>query len=327
MINVTCAIIRNEENEVLTVQRSEKTDHPFKWEFPGGKTVEGESDEQCIIREVSEELSMDIIIVGNLMPCEYDYGHKQIRLIPFICDTLDELPVLTEHIDFRWASEEDLAVTDFCEADLLVADQYLKTLRVEPLQNADKGSDKAEPGIDDKELQSMINSMLSIREINWVATSAVDNPAIFSKLLEYSYSGDRRLAFRASWILTKVCDNHPELISPHLAEIIEALPVLSNQSVQRSFFRILSLSNLENLTSRHQGFLTDFSFAALNSGFSAIAIKAYTMEILYKLTLIYPELAIELASSIRVLMENGSAGIVAKGNTILKRITGIPLNR
>ncbi len=37
MINVTCAIIRNEDDEVLVVQRGEATDHPFKWEFPGGK--------------------------------------------------------------------------------------------------------------------------------------------------------------------------------------------------------------------------------------------------------------------------------------------------
>ena len=35
MISVTCAVIRNEEEEVLVVQRGEATDHPFKWEFPG----------------------------------------------------------------------------------------------------------------------------------------------------------------------------------------------------------------------------------------------------------------------------------------------------
>jgi hypothetical protein len=143
--------------------------------------------------------------------------------------------------------------------------------------------------------------------------------------MEYSYIGDKKLAFRASWTLTKVCDKYPELIYPYLAEIIEALPRIGYESVQRSFLRILSLSDLGNLTGRHHGLLADHCFAALNSGLSAIAIKAYTMEILYKLSLIYPELTNELASSIRVLMEEGSAGIVAKGNAVLKRITGIPL--
>ena len=98
MIDVTCAIIRNEEDEILIVQRGESTDHPFKWEFPGGKIHPGETREDCIIREIREELSIDIVIVSLLPDVEHDYGFKQIRLIPFICDTLDELPLLSEHV-------------------------------------------------------------------------------------------------------------------------------------------------------------------------------------------------------------------------------------
>ena len=327
MVDVTCAIIRNDENEVLIVQRGEKTDHPFKWEFPGGKTTLGETHEECIIREVSEELSIDIVICGNLLPVEYDYGNKQIRLIPFICDTLDELPLLAEHLDFRWSPPEDLGKADLCEADILVASQYIGSLKGKTNTSDDVRSDNVRSALDDKELQSMINNMMSMQEAEWVATSAVENPSIFLKLLEYSYTIDKKLAFRASWTLTKVCDKYPELIYPYLSEIIEALPRIGYESVQRSFLRILSLSDLGNLTGRHHGLLADYCFASLNSGLTAIAIKAYSMEILYKLSLIYPELANELASSIRILMEDGSAGIVAKGNAVLKRITGIPLNR
>jgi 8-oxo-dGTP diphosphatase len=327
MIDVTCAIIRNEENDVLIVQRSENTDHPFKWEFPGGKTSIQESHEECIIREVSEELSMDIVICGNLLPVEYDYGHKKIKLIPFICDTLDELPILAEHLAFRWLPAEDLICADLCEADIQVANQYIGSLKGKIIPKDEVNTDKSQSVLDDKDLQAMINSMMSMQEADWIATSAVENPAIFLKLLEYSFTRDRKLAFRASWTLTKVCDKYPEMICPYLAEIIEALPRFDNESVQRSFLRIISLSNLENLTERHHGLLADYSFAVLNSGLSAIAIKAYTMEILYKLSLIYPELANELASSVRILMEDGSAGIVAKGKMILKRITEIPLDR
>ena len=327
MIDVTCAVIRNEDNEILIVQRGEKTDHPFKWEFPGGKTTREETPEECIIREVSEELSMDIVICGNLLPVEYDYGHKQIRMIPFICDTLDELPLLAEHLAYRWLPPEDLINVDFSEADILVANQYVGSFKGDISHEDEVKSDKVQAALEDRELQTMINGMMSMQEADWMATSAVENPAIFLKLLEYSYTTDRKLAFRASWTLTKVCDKYPEMIYPYLSEIIEALPKFDNESVQRSFLRILSLSNLENLNGRHHGLLADYSFAALNSGLSAIAIKAYTMEILYKLSLIYPELANELASSIRILMEDGSAGIIAKGKAILKRITEIPIDR
>lgn len=126
MINVTCAVIRNEEDEVLVVQRGEATDHPFKWEFPGGKQTDGETEEECILREVKEELSMDIVIFGRLPVVTHDYGHKQIRLIPFICDTLDELPFLSEHLAYRWVKPAELKSVDFSEADLYVTDNYLE---------------------------------------------------------------------------------------------------------------------------------------------------------------------------------------------------------
>ncbi len=100
MINVTCAVIRNEDDRVLVVQRGEETDHPLKWEFPGGKIDAGESEEECIIREIQEELSLDVVIFGKLPVVEHDYGYKKIRLIPFICDTLDDMPMLNEHISF-----------------------------------------------------------------------------------------------------------------------------------------------------------------------------------------------------------------------------------
>lgn len=129
MISVTCAIIRNEDNEVLVVQRGEATDHPFKWEFPGGKLASEETEEECIIREVDEELSIDVVISGKLPEVEYDYGIKQIKLIPFICDTLDELPFLSEHLAYKWLPAMDLMSVDFSEADVFVAKSYLEKFK------------------------------------------------------------------------------------------------------------------------------------------------------------------------------------------------------
>jgi 8-oxo-dGTP diphosphatase len=324
MIDVTCAIIRNEDNEILLVQRGESTDHPLKWEFPGGKTTAHESHEECILREISEELSIDIVICGTLSPVEHDYGYKQIRLIPFVCDTLDDLPVLTEHNAFRWVDVKDLMKYDFSEADIPVAQQYIDSLDDKPEIRMGKIE---ESSVNDAELQGMINNIMGAQEVDWVATSAIENPTIFLKLLEYSYTTDKRLAFRASWILTKVCDQYPDMIYPFLPEMIETLSKIDNESVERSFLRIISLSDHEKFSGKHHGLLADYCFAALNSAESAIAIKAYSMEILYRLSLIYPELGNELAASVRILMEDGSAGIVARGNMILKKISEIPLDR
>ena len=325
MINVTCAVIRNEENEILVVQRGEATDHPFKWEFPGGKLAPEETEEDCIIREIDEELSIEVVICGQLPEVEYDYGHKQIKLIPFICDTLDELPFLSEHLAFRWVAANDLLSVDFSEADVFVVNSYLERIKAENLYEEQTISQPADTLSDDADLQTMVNNMMSMKEAEWIAISAIENPAIFIKLYEYSHSPDKRLAFRASWTLSKVCDKFPELIYPYLSKIVESLNKIDNESTLRSFLRIISLSDLGKINSRQHGMLADYCFSSLKSGFSAIAVKAYSMDILYRLSLIYPELANELSASIRILMEDGSAGITARGSMILKKLAEIPI--
>jgi 8-oxo-dGTP diphosphatase len=323
MISVTCAIIRNEENEVLVVRRGEATDHPFKWEFPGGKLQHGESAEECILREVAEELSMDIIICGQLAAVEHDYGHKQIRLIPFICDTLDEMPFLSEHIAYKWVENKNLMSIDFSEADIFVAGNYLERQKKENLK--DDRCYQSDNLTIDKDLQTIVSNMMSMPEAEWVAASAIENPAIFIKLYEYSFSSDKHLSFRASWTLSKVCDRYPEMIYPYLPQIVDSLGKIDNESTLRSFLRILSLSDPEKINPRQQGILADFCFSLLHSGFSAIAVKAYSMEILYKLVLIYPELVNELSTSILLLMEEGSAGITSRGRAILGKLADMPV--
>ena len=319
MIDVTCAIIRNEDDEVLVVQRGEYTDHPMKWEFPGGKVDDGESFEECILREIKEELSIDIVICGALPAIEHDYTSKSVRLIPFICDTLDEMPFLSEHVDFKWINPECLLSVDFSEADIAVAENYLREIGKMPLFTLEK----AEPipaSMDDDELKRMITTIMVTKEAEWVAGSAPDNPQVFLRLIEYSFSDDTKLAFRSSWMLTKVCDRFPEMIYPHLNSMAESLPKLTNESVQRSFMRIISLSDFTKIGVKYHGLLADFCFKSLHSGFSAIAIKAYSMEILFKLTAIYPELKNELLATINLLQEDGSAGIAAKRRQIVKKL-------
>lgn len=323
MLKVTCAIIRNEDNEVLAVQRDRNTDHPFKWEFPGGKVKAGESEEECIIREIREELTMDIVICSRMEDVDYDYGKKHILLIPFVCDTLDDLPVLTEHASFKWLPPGRLRELDLSEADVIVADNYLRRIRLDAAAETAVTAVKNDPDNEDKEFREMVSSTMGAREVEWIAESAVENPAIFRKLFGYSFSDDKKLAFHSSWALAKVVDNRPDLFQDYLPQIIESLEKLGNESTLRSFLRILAFSDISGLGSSNHGLLADYCFSALGSGTSAIAVKAYSMDIIYKLALIYPGLIHELAATINMLHGEGSAGIVARGNIILKRLAGI----
>lgn len=63
MIDVACAIIIDDEGKVLAAQRSESMSLPLKWEFPGGKLSKNETAEDCIVREIQEELNISVTII------------------------------------------------------------------------------------------------------------------------------------------------------------------------------------------------------------------------------------------------------------------------
>jgi len=319
MIRVTCAIIRNEDQEVLVVQRGEKTDHPYKWEFPGGKTLHGETDEECIIREIREELSIGIVICSRMEEVVHDYGKKHIVLIPFICDTLDELPVLIEHNAFRWLKPSLLRDVDLLEADVIVAARYLEITGIDESSCTNNKSPVFDP-VPDKAFLDMIGSTMRTREIEFIASSAAEDPGLISRLFEYSLSDEGKIGFHASWVLTKVADKAPALFYDKFPRMVDSLDKLQNESVLRSFLRIITLLDKEKLGGHHQGILTDHCFSFLRSGACSVAVKAYSMEIIYSLALIYPELIHELSETINMLQEETSAGVVARGRIILKQL-------
>ncbi len=321
MIRVTCALIRNEENEILVVQMGEKSDHPLKWEFPGGKVNEGEPPEECIIREIREELSMDLIICHRLEDVEYDYGIKQVRLMPFVCDSLDDLPLLSEHRAFRWIDPGRLLEIDFAGADTIVARNYLMETGADDSSEISGNGSDPDQGVE-TDFKSVVREIRSSREAEWLAKSAFDNPKLLSWLIGYSYSDDKKLASHASWIASKLCEEYPETLHPYLPDLVEKLNQVSDESVSRSLLRIVSLSDIQEFSERHHGILADYCFGRLKSGYSSIGVKAYSMDILGNLAIKYPELMNELAAIINVLEGEGSAGIKAKGRIVLKKLTG-----
>jgi len=126
MIEVSCAIIVNSIGKVLVTQRSKKMPLPLKWEFPGGKIEADETAEACLIREIKEELNIDIEITGSLTPNDHQYPDKLIRLIPFICRQKGGELVLKEHADYKWLDAKDLLDLDWAEADVGVVVEYLR---------------------------------------------------------------------------------------------------------------------------------------------------------------------------------------------------------
>ena len=122
MLIVTCAMIIR-ERKILICQRSSTMNLPLKWEFPGGKVEPGEDEETTIVREISEELHLDVEVVKRLDPVEHDYPNFRIRLVPFIAKVVGGELLLEEHADARWVAIEDLGQYDWAPADVPIVEQ------------------------------------------------------------------------------------------------------------------------------------------------------------------------------------------------------------
>ena len=122
MIEVSCALII-ENGKVLATQRSSVMPHPFKWEFPGGKLKGGEEPKASIVREIREELGLEVEPLEVLSPVVHRYASGSVKLIPVSCNIVEGIISLSEHTAYRWLSCGELDEVDWLEADVEVLKQ------------------------------------------------------------------------------------------------------------------------------------------------------------------------------------------------------------
>ena len=129
-MDVTCALIIDNQNRIFAAQRSEKMKLPLKWELPGGKIELNESADECLIREIKEELNIEIQILKRLRSNIHNYPNISVNLIPFIVKQLGGQIELKEHAKFKWLNVNELLDLDWAEADVPILHEYLNHLNV-----------------------------------------------------------------------------------------------------------------------------------------------------------------------------------------------------
>lgn len=126
IIKVVGAILIK-EGRILCAQRGGEKSLPFLWEFPGGKIEQGESPHQALIRELSEELLIEVELEATIFDAvSYEYDFGVVNLTTIIGKLKSGEPVLTEHQEIRWLSPEELFGVEWAPADIPIVKQLSK---------------------------------------------------------------------------------------------------------------------------------------------------------------------------------------------------------
>lgn len=116
VVEVAAALIFR-SGKLLITQRHAKAHLGGLWEFPGGKREPGETYEECLAREIREELGVEIAVGNCFAAISHEYPEKQVRLKFFLAKLMDGEPQPLDCAAVRWVTKAGLDDLEFPAAD------------------------------------------------------------------------------------------------------------------------------------------------------------------------------------------------------------------
>lgn len=115
------------KKEIFATQRG-YGDYKDGWEIPGGKLEPGETPEECIVREIREELATKVRAERILGVVDYDYPTFHLTMHCILCTIVSGKLQLLEHEAAKWVNKETLRSVDWLPADRLILDKIEELL-------------------------------------------------------------------------------------------------------------------------------------------------------------------------------------------------------
>ena len=117
MILVVAAALYDREGRVLIAQRPAGSHQAGRWEFPGGKVAAGESEGAALVRELREELGIEVLASRPFMRLEHSYPDRSVELSMWIVERFAGAPRGLDGQELSWVAPADLMHEDLLEAD------------------------------------------------------------------------------------------------------------------------------------------------------------------------------------------------------------------
>jgi len=124
-IKVAAGIIRS-NGKVLITRRAPKEKMAGGWEFPGGKIEKNESEEECLVRELKEELDITVCVDKFCIKTIYDYGDIYLDLRAHYCSIIGGTIKLSVHDQYEWVGIKELLKYNLLPADVSIAERVME---------------------------------------------------------------------------------------------------------------------------------------------------------------------------------------------------------
>lgn len=128
IVDVACAILER-DGTFLLAQRPAGKPRAEQWEFPGGKLNRLETEKEALLREIKEELGIEIGIGQRLTASLHLYEDIIINLIPYLCTIAGGEPRPAEHARIDWVTPDSVSGYDLAPADRAILKEYLAHLK------------------------------------------------------------------------------------------------------------------------------------------------------------------------------------------------------
>ena len=125
IIRVTAAILEKDDKILIAQRKSENDLFGGLWEFPGGKIERDETPEECMARELNEELNIEVEVGELVTSNKHKYSHGIFELLAYKVKHISGKFILNDHDEIKWVTIYELSNFEFPPADIPIIN-YLK---------------------------------------------------------------------------------------------------------------------------------------------------------------------------------------------------------
>ena len=126
MIRVVAGIIVNDLGEILIAKKKQEKVLGGHWEFPGGKIECGETLSEALVRELREEMNIEVVIQSVVGTNIHHYEKVSIEITALKVLIQSKDIILIDHDEIKWVRDVEMLEYNLAPADIPLAKKYLE---------------------------------------------------------------------------------------------------------------------------------------------------------------------------------------------------------